>query len=40
MDTHNGHVLADSIRVRVDPFRLELPPFRHGLAVAVRRVID
>ncbi len=36
IDTHNGHVLADTIRDFSNPFRLELPAFRHDLAIAVR----
>ena len=37
-DTHNGHVLADATTLLAPPFRLELPPFRHDLALAIRRV--
>ena len=38
IDTHNGHVLADATQVLAHPFRLELPAFRHDLAVAIREV--
>lgn len=40
MDTHNGHVLADTTRVFDGRPRLDLPPFRHDLAIAVRRAGD
>jgi hypothetical protein len=40
LDTHIGHVLADETRAFDARPRLPLPPFRHDLAVAVRRVAD
>ena len=38
MDTHNGHVLLDEVRTLGRSPRLDLPPFRHDLAIALRRV--
>ncbi len=37
VDTHNGHVLADATRALGLGSRLDLPPFRHDLALAIRR---
>lgn len=37
VETHNGQVLGESPRVVAGgPLRLELPPFRHDVAIAVR----
>ena len=38
IETHHGHTL-DETTIEVDdgPVRIELPPFRHDLAVAIRR---
>ena len=38
LDTLSGHVLGDVTRDLAAPIRLELPPFRHDLAIAVRRL--
>ena len=41
METHNGHTLGEStIEAGGGPVPLELPPFRHDLAIAVRRAAD
>ncbi len=37
VETHNGHTIAESrLSCGHDPIRLELPPFRHDLAIAIR----
>jgi hypothetical protein len=39
VETHNGHTLGEAVVESLgDRLRLELPPFRHDLAVAVRPV--
>ncbi len=37
IDTHNGHVLADMTGDFLAPMRLDLPAFRHDLALAIRK---
>ena len=40
-DTHNGHILGEEVRtLDLAPAVLTLPPFRHDLAIAVRREDD
>jgi mannan endo-1,4-beta-mannosidase len=37
VDTHNGHTLAETlISSGAGPMRLDLPPFRHDIAIAIR----
>ena len=38
LDTDNGHILADMTCHLPSPVGLQLPPFRHDLAIAIRRV--
>ena len=40
-DTHNGHILGEEVRtLDLAPAVLTLPPFRHDLAIAIRREDD
>ena len=40
-DTHNGHILGEAVQsLDLSPAVLTLPPFRHDLAIAIRREDD